>query len=98
SVRIRKRARMVGVTFDNRHLQFVDFNAQFFLEINKLVPPATIGHGFHQVADKSGHLAAAEMWTSQGNDTLVFHRDGLIELSLQGEKIRWGSPDNRDSK
>ncbi len=95
---IRKRARIVGVTYDNRHLQFVDFNAQFFLQINKLVPPAMLGNSFHQVSNKSGYLAAAEMWTSQSNNTLVFHHDGLVELTFGGEKIRWGTANGRDTK
>ena len=86
---VRKHARIVGVTYDNRHLQFVDFNAKFFLQINQLVPPAMVGHRFHRVGNKSGRLAAAEMWTSHSNDTLVFHHDGIAVLTLEGENIRW---------
>ncbi len=83
------RARIVGITLDNRHLQFVDFDAQFFLHINQLVPPAMAGSRFRQVQNKSGRLAAAEMWTSHMSDTLIFGHDDSAELSIKGEKFRW---------
>ncbi len=97
SFRVRKHARIVGITHDHRHFQFVDFNAKFFLQINQLVPPAMVGQRFHRVGDNSGRLAAAEMWTSQSNDTLVFHHDGFVVLTIKGEKILWNLSRSADT-
>src|SRR6185437_11578768 len=82
----RMRARIVGANLEKRHIQFIDFNAQFFLRINKLVPPAMTGSRFHRVQNDSGRLSVAELWTSHTKDTLIFDHDGRIEVLLNGEK------------
>jgi len=89
------RARLVGANMQRRHLQFIDFHAQAFLRISKLIKPGYAGARFHRVRDENGQLNSEELWLGPTGETLNFsHITHFAELSLNNEKILFkrGSP------
>jgi hypothetical protein len=92
---VKTRCRIVGVNLHRRHIQFVDFNAQSFLKISKLVKPGYLGGRFHRVRDDLGQIAAVELWVGPSSESLVFPKIGAFaELTLSGEKVMF----NKDRK
>ncbi|OFZ12521.1 MAG: hypothetical protein A2Z20_11445 [Bdellovibrionales bacterium RBG_16_40_8] len=83
------RVRVVGVNLHNRHIQFVDFNAQAYLRISILTKPGYIGSRFHRVRDEFGQLQALELWVGATSESLMFCKksSSFAELVLNGQKI-----------
>lgn len=82
------RSRVVGINMQRRHLQFVDFNAQAFLRISRLVKPGYLGNRFHIVKDDVGSLQATELWIGPTGENLTFFgTDKIAELTLNGQKL-----------
>jgi hypothetical protein len=85
---VRIKSRLMGISGERRHFQFVDFQPQAFLKISQLIKPAHIGQKFYRIRNDSGALNAREMWIGPTAETIVFpHHTETCEIMWEGKKI-----------